>query len=431
LPRKIFLLFALFAALALSSGARAQLSIEITGAGAQRIPIAIVPFPGEPALGLSNGQTLTGIVRADLERSGQFRGLEVPPLAPVPTEASSVSYPEWKARLADALVLGSVASRPDGRFEVRFRLFDVVKQAPLGGIAYTMSKEQVRATAHRIADFVYEKLTGEKGVFSTRIAYVVKRAADRYELQIADADGAGAQTALASFEPIISPAWSPDGKRLAYVSFEAKKPVVYVHSIADGKRQVAANFKGSNSAPAWSPDGTKLAVTLSRAGGSQLFLMNPDGSGLRRLTSSSAIDTEPRFSPDGQWIYFTSDRGGTPQIYRMSASGGDPQRITFQGDYNVTPRISPDGKTLAYITRNEGKFQVALMDLSNKQVTILTDSDRDESPSFSPNGRMILHATVLGGRGVLSAVSIDGRVKQRLTATAGDVREPAWGPFID
>ena len=425
--RRIALLLALLLPLA----ARAQLSIEITGAGAQRIPIAVVPFPGEQALGQSVGQSLTGIVRSDLERSGQFRGLEIPPLSPAPTEASQVSYPEWHARLADALVLGSVASRPDGRYEVRFRLFDVVKQAPLGGIAYTMSKEQIRATAHRIADFVYEKLTGEKGVFSTRIAYVVKRG-NRYELQIADADGAGAQTALASFEPIISPAWSPDGKRLAYVSFEAKKPVIYVHTIADGRRQVAANFKGSNSAPAWSPDGTKLAVTLSREGGSQLFLMNPDGSGLRRLTSSSAIDTEPRFSPDGQWIYFTSDRGGSPQIYRMPANGGDPQRITFSGSYNVTPRISPDGKTLAYTVRNEGKFQVALMDLSNKQVTILTDSDRDESPSFAPNGRMILHATVIGGRGVLSAVSVDGRVKQRLTATnAGDVREPAWGPFVD
>jgi TolB protein len=414
------------AAFFLAGAVHAQLSIEITGAGAQRIPIAIVPFAGEGAL----GQGISAIVRSDLERSGLFRALEVPPLSPPPTEASSVNYAEWRSRLADALVLGSVAARPDGRFEVRFKLFDTVKRQDLSGVAYTLSREQVRTTAHRIADFIYEKLTGEKGVFSTRIAYVVKRG-NRYELQIADADGAGAETALVSFEPIISPAWSPDGRRLAYVSFEAKKPVVYVHSLLDGKRHVTANFRGSNSAPAWSPDGSKLAVTLSREGGSQIFLVNPDGSGLRRITTSSAIDTEPRFSPDGQWLYFTSDRGGSPQIYRMPAAGGEPQRVTFDGSYNVTPRLSPDGKMLAYITRNGSKFQVALLDLSNRQGQVVTESDRDESPSFSPNGRMILHATVLGGRGVLSAVSSDGRVKQRLSATAGDVREPAWGPFID
>ena len=407
--------------------ARGQLTIEITGAGAQRLPIAVAPFAGESAL----APGITNIVRADLERSGLFRVLELPPLSPAPTEASTVNYSEWRSRLADALVLGSVAARPDGRFEVRFRLFDVVKQAERGGIAYTLTKEQARATAHRIADFVYEKLLGEKGVFSTRIAYVVKRG-NRYELQIADADGAGEETALASFEPIISPAWSPDGRRLAYVSFENKKPVVYVHSLLDGKRQVAANFRGSNSAPAWSPDGKALAVSLSREGGSQIFLINPDGSGLRRLTSSTAIDTEPRYSPDGRWIYFTSDRGGSPQIYRMPAGGGEPQRVTFEGGYNVSPRLSPDGKTLAYITRNGGKFQVALLDLANRQVQIITDSDRDESPSFAPNGRMILHAAVINGRGVLSAVSADGRFKQRLSGASGaDVREPAWGPFIE
>src|SRR5574340_1353582 len=222
--------------LAFAASARAQLSIEITGATAQRTPIAIAPFAGETAL----PTTISGIVRADLERSGLFRGLELPPLNPVPTETTPVNYAEWRSRLADALVLGSVAGRADGRFEARFRLFDVVKQQDLSGVAYTFTREQVRATAHRIADYVYEKLTGERGVFSTRIAYVVKRG-NRYELQIADADGAGEETALASFEPIISPAWSPDGRRLAYVSFENKKPVVYVHSLVDGKRRVVAN----------------------------------------------------------------------------------------------------------------------------------------------------------------------------------------------
>jgi TolB protein len=405
--------------------ARAQLSIEITGAGAQRIPLAVVAFAGEESL----APGLTAIVLADLERTGMFRGIEVPPLTPQPTETSAVDYIEWRARLADALVLGSVSPLKDGRIEVRFRLFDVVKRVPLGGVAYALSAPQLRATAHRIADFVYEKLTGERGMFSTRIAYVLKRGT-RYELQIADADGMGAESALASAEPIISPAWSPDGRRIAYVSFENKRAIVYVHSLTDGKRQVVANFRGTNSAPAWSPDGSKLAVSLSRDGLAQLYYINPDGSGVFRLTQSPGIDTEPCFSPDGQWLYFTSDRGGSPQIYRMPASGGDAERITFDGSYNATPRISPDGKSLAYISRNEGRFQIALLDLATRQVRILTDSDRDESPSFSPNGRMILYASEIGGRGVLSAVSADGSVRQRLSVTVGDVREPAWGPFI-
>ena len=408
-----------------ATAAAAQLSIEVTGSGAQRIPIAVVPFAGEGAL----AQGISAIVRADLERSGLFRALELPALNPPLTEASGVNYAEWRARLADALVLGSVAARPDGRFEVRFKLFDTVKGADLSGVAYTLSREQVRTTAHRIADFVYEKLTGEKGVFSTRIAYVVKRG-NRFELQISDADGAGEQSLLVSFEPIISPAWSPDGRKLAYVSFQQKKPIVYIQDIELGKQSVVANFKGSNSAPTWAPDGLRLAVSLSRDGGSQIFLVNADGSGVRRLMQSGGIDTEPVFSPDGQAIYFTSDRGGSPQIYRMPAAGGEAQRVTFEGSYNVSPRISPDGRMLAYIARNGGKFQVAAMDLASRQTQLLTDSDKDESPSFAPNGRMILLATVNAGRGVLFAVSSDGRIKQRLPYAGGDVREPAWGPFI-
>ena len=409
-----------------AASASAQLSIEITGAGAQRTPVAVVPFAGEGAL----PPPVSSIIRSDLERSGLFRTLEVPSLQPALNEASNVNYADWRARLADALVIGSLVALPNGRFESRVRVDDVVKQVRLGAVALPTAKDNLRAVGHRAADYVYEKLTGEKGVFSTLIAYVVKRGS-AYELQIADADGLGDQTILKSNEPIISPAWSPDGKRIAYVSFENKKPVVYVHSIADAKRTIAANFRGSNSAPAWSPDGSRLAVTLSREGGSQIFVMAPNGSGLKRLTQSQAIDTEPRFSPDGRWLYFTSDRGGTPQIYRMAATGGEPQRLTFEGSYNVTPRPSPDGKTLAFITRTDTKFQVALLDLNNRQVQIITDSDRDESPSFAPNGRMILLATVINGRGVLSAVSADGRVKQRLTTPAGDVREPAWGPFIE
>jgi TolB protein len=422
-------LIAAFLLLAAACAAHAQLSIEITGAGAQRIPVAIAPLAGEGAL-LDGGKTsISVIVRADLERSGLFRAVEVPPLVPQPTESSTVNYAEWRSRLADALVLGSVSGRPDGRFEVRFRLYDVVKQAALGGVAYTLTREQVRATAHRIADYVYEKLTGEKGVFSTRIAYVVKRG-ERFELQIADADGANEQAMLVSNEPIVSPVWSPDGRRIAYVSFQNKKPIVYVQDIQVPKQRIVANFKGSNSAPAWSPDGARLAVALTRDGSSQIYLIDPEGGNLRRLTSSFAIDTEPFFSPDGRWIYFTSDRGGSPQIYRMPSTGGEAQRITFEGGYNVSPRVSPDGRSLAYVTRNAGRFQVALLDLGTRQSLVLTDSDLDESPSFAPNGRQILLATILNGRGVLTAVSSDGRVKQRLTLSAGDVREPSWGPLI-
>lgn len=409
-----------------STLAHAQLSIEITGAGANRQPIAIADFAGEHIV----ARALTSVLRADLERSGLFRLVEgvAEPLA----DTAAVNYPDWKSRGADALVAGSVTSavgNSDGRHETRFRLHDVQKQAVLGGQTYVSSAAQLRAAAHRAADFIYEKLIGEPGIFSTRIAYVVK-STGRYELQIADADGMNAQTALASREPIISPTWSPDGTRLAYVSFEAKKPIVYVHSLATGQRHVAANFKGSNSAPAWSPDGKKLAVVLSKDGGSQLFLVNADGSGVARLASSAGIDTEPQFSGDGQFIYFTSDRGGMPQIYRIPAVGGEAQRVTFEGSYNVTPRLSPNARSMAYITLNNGRYQLALMDLATRQTQILTDSAKDESPSFAPNGRMIIYATEVGGRGVLAAVSSDGRVKQKLSVQAADVREPAWGPFL-
>ncbi len=419
ISRRLFLLCGLFAA----TLAQAQLSIEITGAGANRIPVAIPDLAGDSVA----ARVIAGTVRSDLERSGLFKlvdangaGLD---------ENSPIAYADWKARGADAIAAGSVARSADGRLEARFRLYDTQKSVSLGGAAYVTGTEQLRTAGHRIADFIYEKLTGEKGVFSTRIAYVVK-ARGQFLLQIADADGQGAATALTSSEPIISPVWSPDGSRLAYVSFEKKKPIVYVHSLASGRRHIVANQKGSNSAPAWSPDGSKLAVVLSKDGNSQIYLVNADGSGApQRLATSAGIDTEPRFAPDGS-LYFTSDRGGSPQIYRMAAGGGDLQRITFDGSYNVSPRPAADGKTLAFITRRDGRFQLAVMDLASRQVQVLTDSNKDESPSFAPNSRMILIATEIGGRGVLSAVSSDGRIKQRLSVAAGDVREPAWGPFL-
>jgi TolB protein len=412
--------------LLLAGLAHAQMTVEITGAGANQVPIGIVPFQGEQIL----PQGVTPIIEADLARSGRFRTTYASAANP-PAEAAQVNFADWKSRAVDAVVIGGVRRLPDGRFEVRFRLLDVPKETQLLGFAFTLTAAQMRLTAHRIADIVYEKLTGERGVFSTKIAYVVKQEA-RFALQIADADGFGAQSILISPEPILSPTWSPDGTRIAYVSLQHKKPVIYVQSLTASKQPApVANYRGSNSAPTWSPDGKQLAVVLSKDGPSQIYLMNPDGSNVRRITHSGAIDTEPFFSPDGQFLYFTSDRGGSPQVYRMPAQGGDAVRLTFEGSYNVSPRISPDGKTLAFISRVDGQFRLAIMDLASRQTQLLTEGPRDESPSFAPNGRMLLYATDVGGRGVLAAVSSDARVQQRLTVQTADIREPAWGPFFN
>jgi len=418
------LLFFTLLALLAARATHAALTIEIVGAGANQIPIAIAPFRAEEGI----PQPLTPVIIADLARSGLFKTVDAGGIVPVPHEPDQIRFEQWKARGAEALVIGNVAQK-GGQYEISFRLMDVLKGTQLAGYFYRVNAGLLRLTAHKIADAIYEKLTGDPGVFATRITYVVKRGS-RYELQVADADGYAPHTILASGEPIISPSWAPDGTRLAYVSFERKKPVVYVQSLTTGRRQAVANFTGSNSAPAWSPDGRRLAVTLSKDGGSQLFLIPADGGPATRLTTTSAIDTEPNFSPDGRWIIFTSDRGGGPQIYRMPASGGQAQRITYEGSYNVSARHSPDGKSFTFIQRQGSRFSVAVQDFASQQVQLLTDGGIDESPSFAPNGRMILHASEVRGRGILAAVSSDGRVKQRFTESAGDVREPAWGPLI-
>lgn len=400
--------------------AAAQMNIDITTTGKQ-MPVAVAGFANESAL----PQSVTGVVRNDLANSGYFRMVDTG--NNTPSEPQQVNFGEWKTRGADALVIGSVAALAGGKYEIRFRLYDVAKQNQLAAFSDVVTASQLRETGHKIADVVYEKLLGYPGVFSTRIAYVYKQAGV-YELRVADADGSNPQTVLRSAEPIISPAWSPDGGMLAYVSFEAKKPVVYVQTLLTGARRAVANFKGNNSAPAWAPDGRRLAISLSKDGVSQLYTINLDGSNLQRLTNSAAIDTEATWSPDGQQIYFTSDRGGSPQIYRVPAAGGPVERVTISGSYNVSAALSPDGKTMTYLQRDAG-YRVAVMDLSNRQVQLLSDGPNDESPSFAPNGRMILYTAKSRGRASLAVVSADGLVKQKLTELTGEIYEPAWGPF--
>jgi len=402
--------------------ALAQFRVEISGVGGSQMPIAIPDFKDDARA----AQPVAAIVRADLERSGQFRLIDAPVTM---SEASAPLWNEWRSKQADALAAGSVARLADGRFDLRYKLWDVVKGQDLGGASNAVVPDDLRLGAHRVADAIYEKLTGERGVFATRMAYVTK-VGGRYSLRITDADGEGGQVALGSPDPIISPAWSPDGKELAYVSFETRKAVVWVQDVSTGRRRSVADFRGSNSAPAFSPDGQQLAVTLSREGGSQLFIMNRDGSGLRRLTQSSAIDTEPVFAPDGRSLYFVSDRGGSPQIYRMSVGGGTPERVTFNGNYNISPAISPDGRVLAFVTRVNGNiFHICTMDMVTGIVTQISDTQYDESPSFAPNGRLLVYATRISGRDVLMTSTLDGRIKARLMSTSADVREPTWGPF--
>ncbi|NHZ89197.1 Tol-Pal system protein TolB [Massilia sp. CCM 8733] len=411
----------LSASLLTGASAQAQLKIEIAGYGNNQIPIAIAAFADE---GVAPAQ-VSAIIRADLERSGVFKIIDAGTLS----DTSSIDYGSWKSRGADALVVGSVQKLADGRFEVRYKLHDTIKTSQLSGMTQSAQPKYTRLSAHKIADDIYEKLTGSRGAFSTRVAYVNEnRGARDYRLEIADADGEGVQVAVRSNEPIISPSWSPDGGKVAYVSFEKRKPIIYVQDLVTGARKIVVNEKGSNSAPSWSPDGTRLTMALSKDGHTQVYVVGIDGSGLRRVSNSNGIDTEPQFSADGQTIYFTSDRSGGPQIYKMPAAGGNAQRVTFNGSYNISPRVSSDGKTLAWVSQRDGGYSLYAMDLASGQELRLADAATE--PSFSPNGKYIMYATKGGGRTSLAVVSVDGRVKQRLTTQAGNIREPNWGPFM-
>jgi TolB protein len=419
--KKIFYLFFLFL---LQASAWAQFRVEVAGVGLTQIPVAVAAFRGED----SSSQKISALVQADLERSGQFRGVDAS--GSNLDDSSRPDFSAWRQKNADALLTGSVARLADGRFDVRMHLWDVVRGQDLGSQSKAVVQADLRLAAHEIADYVYEKLTGDKGVFSTRIAYVTKKATG-FNLWVADADGERPQSALGSSEPIISPAWSPDGLQLAYVSFEARKPTIYVHEVGSGKRRLVANFKGSNSAPAWSPDGKTLALTLSRDGGSQLNLLNlaAPGSEPKRIAQSSSIDTEPAFTADGRSIYFVSDRGGSPQIYKVPVAGGNPERVTFTGSYNISPALSADGRWLAYVSRVSGAFKLHVMELASGTATAITDTVADERPSFSPNSKMLIYATQQQGKEALMTSTLDGKIKARLAGQTGDIREPNWGPF--
>ncbi len=412
-----------------SMPAQAVLTIEITRGAEGAVPIAVVPFswhgPGPKPLAIAP------VIQADLARSGRFKPLPEPDMLTKPTELIDIQWNAWRALGQDYLVIGRLAETGPDQYEVKFFLYDVYKGEQLAGYRLPARKRELRRTAHRISDIIYEKITGQPGAFTTRIAYItVKDQEGRriYRLQVADSDGYHPRTVVVSPEPLMSPAWSPDGKRLAYVSYEQRKPAIFVQTLATGKREKIAAFPGINGAPAWSPDGSHLALTLSKGGSPDIYIYNLATRKLRRLTSSYAIDTEPAWSPDGKRLVFTSDRGGSPQIYAIPVQGGRPRRLTFEGSYNARAVFSPDGRHLALVHGGKG-YRIALLDLEDGLLTVLTSGPLDESPSFAPNGSMILYATQNQGRGQLAAVSVDGRVHQRLKTEVGDVREPAWSPF--
>ncbi len=412
--------------------ASAGLVIQITQGSEGALPIAVVPFRWEGKPAPPPPQKIGAIVAADLHRSGYFKPLRESQMLSFPATTTEVDFRDWRALKQENLVIGRVLANGPGGYKVEFKLFDVYKGEQLLGYSFDTTAADLRGVAHHIADLIFETLTGRRGAFATRIAYVVSSGTvkkPRVSLRISDSDGQNSQVILSSKEPIMSPAWSPDGRKLAYVSFENGRPGIWVQEVFSGKREKVASFKGINGAPAWSPDGRFLAMTLSKDGDPDIYVMDLARRKLRRLVHHWAIDTEPSWSPDGRYIVFTSDRGGSPQIYRVPVTGGRTERLTFQNSYNARASYSPDGKMLTFITRVGRNYRIAVMDLARRDVTVLTDGSLDESPSFAPNGSMIIYATNYRGRGVLAAVSTDGRVKQRLALQHGDVRDPVWSPY--
>lgn len=411
--------------------AHAVLTIEITGGSENAMPIAIVPF-GES--GVPAPENVSEVIKNDLASSGFFAPVDESDLISRPHEREDVNFNDWRLLRTEGLLIGKVSSNDGERYEVQVQLFNVYNGEQMIGKRYRVPASGLRKLSHQIADLIYEELTGEKGIFSTRLAFVTEvKGSDgnkRYALQVADADGANPRTVLQSTQPILSPGWSPDSEQITYVSFENGNTEVFVQDLASGQRRAVASFDGINSAPAWSPDGDRLALTLSRNGNPEIYVLEIDSGDMKRITNNSqAIDTEPVWTPDGNELLFTSDRGGQPQIYRISADGGRAERVTYDGAYNASPDISPDGNYLTMVHRSGNGFSIAVQDLRNDALNVLTEGGQDESPSFAPNGRMILYATQNKGHAVLAAVSRDGRVHQRLSESETVVREPAWSPF--
>jgi TolB protein len=413
----------------ISQLAQAGLTIEITKGVETAVPIAVVPFASQAVTPVA--VDLAEVIQSDLARSGYFKTLPERDMLSKPSDAASVRFRNWQALGQDYLLIGQVG-QSSGRYNVQFQLFDVYKSEQIMGYRLTVSSNELRRTAHHISDLVFEKLTGKKGVFNTRIAYITSNTPvsgkKEYKLQVADSDGYGPKTIAVSADPLMSPAWSPDGKKIAYVSFERRRASIYIQTLTSGKREKVASFKGINGAPAFSPDGRHLAITLSKDGSPDIYVMNLHNRLLQKLTKSYAIDTEPAWSPDGEHIIFTSDRGGKPQLYTIPSRGGRVTRLTFTGDYNARGRFSHDGKHIVMVHANRGDYRIAVMDMATRTVNILTAGPLDESPSFSPNDAMVLYAAKQGGKPILSAVSMDGRMQQKLAFEGGEVREPAWAP---
>lgn len=412
--------------------AQAVLTIEITQGVEGALPIAVVPFGWQSPQPMP--ENVSGIIAADLQRSGRFAPISEHDMLSRPTDGGQVNFRDWRVLGVDNLVIGQIEMTGPDSYNIRFQLFDALRGRQLAGLNVSSTRAQLRRVSHYIADQIYEALTGERGAFNTRIAYVTASGTGKnklYEMQVADSDGYGPLTIVRSKEPLMSPTWSPDAQRVAYVSFEKKRAEIYQQDLRTGNRTKLASFAGINGAPSWSPDGSRLALTLSRDGNPEIYVLRLSDNTLTRITQTPAIDTEPVWSPDSRTLVFTSDRAGGPQLYQVSASGGQAQRLTYEGNYNASPDFSPDGKRIALVHRDAGgQYRIAVYDLETRRLQTISDGSLDESPSFAPNGRMIIYASQAGFHGVLAMSSVDGRVGQRLKFQEGDVREPAWSPFL-